>query len=234
MIRTTLDFRGFNASFSATRSRGYYLITQEEDSNGFGWYQDPDEQLNPQELSFGYQKTFSFNEGGRITFEGSVNSGLSFDLQRYTYSKFFFTLSFGARINRFLDVVLRSNSENAVIFRYFQDSFLFRNQDITLPGEKNPFIDLFNSFRFDDVKKRTSSGFKLKSFNFDLVHHLGDWDATLGISITPELNQGVYPYKYRFINQISFLVQWKPVSEFKTDFNYNTKDGISFDSSSLF
>jgi hypothetical protein len=35
--------------------------------------------------------------------------------------------------------------------------------------------------------------------------------------------------EYRFYNQVSFLVQWKPVKEFKTDMKYNTKDGFSYE-----
>ena len=238
ILTTSLVWGGLSASFTATRSLGYFLITREDWNDpgsgyqtvypgGFGWYQDTEEKLNPQELSIAYQRTQSFNEGGIVNFEGSVHTGISFDLQRYTYSKFFFTLSLGAAINRFLDVNFRSHSENAVVFRYFQNTPLFSGQNIDVPGEKNILADLLNSFRFDDSSKRESSGFKLKSFGLDLVHHLGDWDATLGISMAPEFVLSTR--SYRFFNQISFLIQWRPIKEFKTDFKYNTNDGFTYE-----
>ncbi|MDR2471893.1 MAG: LPS-assembly protein LptD [Treponema sp.] len=224
IVTSSLVLGNLTASFTATRSKSYYLDTTPTSS---GWYvSGSDEKLNPQELSVAYQRTQPLIEGGRFTFQGSVNTGVGFDLQRYTYSKFFFTLGLTAGINRFLDVTLSSHSENAEIFRYYQ-SLPFFDQTVQLPGEENVLVDLVNSFRFDDIEKRKASGFKLKSFNLDLVHHLGDWDATLGIRLAPEFVPSAR--EYRFYSQISFLVQWKPVKEFKTDMKYTTKDGFSYE-----
>jgi len=225
--RTSLSWGALSASFTATRSRGYYLVTHDDDPINFGWFQHTEERLNPQELSIGYQKTHSLIEGSMVTFSGLIDTSLSFNLQQHTESKFSFRLGIEAKINRFLDISLSSLSENTVIFRYFQNTFLFGNQNIDVPGEKNPFIDLINSFRFDDTRRRESSGFKLKSFNLNLVHHLGDWDATLGITLTPVLDRNIR--RYRFNNEISFLVQWKPIREFKTDIQFSTDDGLSYE-----
>ena len=231
MMNTSLIWGGLSASFTATRTFGYELVTGNNpaDPRLSGWYQDAVERFNPQYFTIDYQKTHSMNEGGRVSFEGSVNTGVNYDLQRYTYSKFYFTLSAGLRINRFLDVILSSHSENTVIFRYFQNTPVFGNKDIDVPGEKNILIDIFNSFRFDNIKKRQESGFKLKSFGLDVVHHLGDWDATLGIVLKPELDKSPPQYKYRFNSQIYFVVQWKPIKEFKTSTKYDSIDGFSFD-----
>jgi hypothetical protein len=78
-----------------------------------------------------------------------------------------------------------------------------------------------NSFRFDDEEKRKSSGFKLKSFGINAVHHLGDWDATLGITLSQILERpvGGNPY-YKFNTEISFLVKWIPISEIKTEMKF--------------
>jgi hypothetical protein len=46
---------------------------------------------------------------------------------------------------------------------------------------------------------------------------MGDWNATLGITLSPYLDQGVTPFSYKFNTQISFVVQWLPISEIKTD-----------------
>ena len=234
MMTTSLVFGGLSASFTATRSFGYDLVTKageatDSQNRSFGWYQDDVERFIPQYFTLDYNKAYSINEGGRVSFVGSVNTGVNYDLQRYTYSKFYFTLSAGLRINRFLDVILSSHSENAVIFRYFQNIPVFGNQEIDVPGEKNIFIDVFNSFRFDDIKKRQESGFKLKSFGLDLIHHLGDWDATLGVTLTPELDKTSYPYQYKFLSKVSFIVQWKPIKEFRTTTKYDSNEGFGFE-----
>ncbi|MDR0599818.1 MAG: LPS-assembly protein LptD [Treponema sp.] len=231
-LTTSLSWGGFSAAFTATRSRGYVL---EDDPNNLlnrptGWYLDTGkEKLNPQTFSLGYQKSGTINEGGRITFNGGVNTGLSFDLQRYTYSSFYFNLNISATVNRFFQLTLGSTSRNTEIFRYFQGLPFYNDIDLDLPGEKNPLLDLINSFRFDDVEKRRASGFKLKSFNLDLTHYLGDWDATLGIKLTPELvTLGGGRRQYQFYTEVSFLVQWKPIKEFKTQMTYN-KEGFSYE-----
>jgi hypothetical protein len=230
ILTTSLIWRGLSASFTATRSIAYEL--EEDPSNSLGrpvgWYlKDEEEKLNPQELSLAYQGIQSFNDGRRVTFETNLNTGLGFDLQRYTYSKFFFSMGLTTKINRFIDITLSTYSENVQIFRYFQGMPYFDDVNLELPGEKNVLKDLINSFRFDDVEKRRASGFKLKSFNLDVVHHLGDWDATLGIQLAPELD--TRRWEYRFNTQISFVVQWKPIREFKTEMTYKTDEGFSYE-----
>jgi hypothetical protein len=227
ILNTSLNWGGLNISFTATRSRGYYLVDQTANPAG-GWHlKTGEEKLNPQELSIGYVKTHSFNDGRRISFEGNVNTGLTFDLQRYSYSKFYFTLGLTAKINRFLDITVNSHSENGEIFRYFQGLPFFNDVDIEMPGEKNVFVDLINSYRFDNVDKRKASGFKLKSFSLDFVHHLGDWDATLGMRLTPEFDTAALQYKFN--TEISFTVQWKPIREIKTSLEYTTDKGLSYE-----
>jgi hypothetical protein len=197
-------------------------------SSNFGWYPDTIENFNPQSFTLSYHKNIALNEGGKLSFESSVNTGFAFDLQRYTHSNFYFTLSAGLKINRFLDLILNSHSENSVIYRYFQWLPIFKKYGIDLVGERNPFIDLANSFRFDDINKRKASGFKLKSFGLDFVHHLGDWDATLGIKLYPEVVSISGKKEYRFYNSISFTVQWKPIKEFQANAKYNSTDGFSY------
>ena len=237
LLNTSLVWGGLSASFSATRSFGYELVTKDEwDTNpaiqiqypsGFGWYQDTEEKFNPYDFTLDYQKIITLNEGGRVSFNGSAKTGLRFDLQRYTNSTFYFTLGVGVSINRFLDITLSTHSENSVIFRYFQDTFIFGKTGIEVPGEKNPFIDLINSFRFDNTRKRQESGFKLKALGLDLVHHMGDWEARLNITLEPRLNQ--IKREIRFYQEISFVVKWIPIKEFKSSSKYNTDDGFSFD-----
>jgi hypothetical protein len=225
-LTSKLSWIGFSASYTAARSRTYTL------DEGLGWIQSTeDEKLNPRELRFDYVHTFKKENmwKNRLSFTVNVNTGLSFDLQRYTYSKFTFSLAFTISITNFLDFSFSTISENAVIFRYFHDLPFFDDipDDRIPPGEQNLFIDLLNSFRFDDEELRRDSGFKLKSFKFNLTHHLGDWNAVLGVTLSPYLDQNVRPYQYKFNQEISFLVQWVPISEIKSEVTYS-KDKMAF------
>jgi hypothetical protein len=219
ILTTSLSLWDLTASFTATRSKSYVLDTSGASS---GWReQGTGESLNPQELKISYSKSISSDTNKKLSFGFRVDTGLTFDLQRYTYSKFTFGLGVTARVNNFLDITLSSYSENSEIYRYFID-----RSDIGKP-RKNPFGDLLDSFRFDDVSLRRNSGFKLKSLKLDLVHHLGDWDATLGMQLSPELDTTTLPRQYRFNTVISFVIQWKPIKELKTQIDYD-KDGFRY------
>jgi hypothetical protein len=222
ILTTNLSLWDLSASFTATRSKSYILDSGLLTS---GWRESGTESLNPQELRINYNKSLKTDESKKIKFGIRIDTGLTFDLQRYTYSKFTFNLGLTASINRFLDITLNSYSENNEIYRYFKD-YSSINSGLFI---KNPLEDLLDSFRFDNPSLRQSSGFKLKSFGLDLVHHLGDWDATLAIKVAQELYEDPVSRirKYRFNTTIGFLMQWKPVAELKTDIKYD-KDGFRY------
>jgi hypothetical protein len=217
-INSSISWIGLTASFTAIRSRTYTL-------ESIGWVQSTDpEILNPRQFQLAYRNTFKKESlwNKRLSFSFNINTSLSLDLQRYTNSQLSFTFGFTLGITNFLEVSLGATSQNAVVFRYFQNLPFF-DLPRELPGEQNFLVDLFNSFRFDNEDLRKSSGFKLKSFNLSLVHHLGDWNAVLKITLAPYLDQTVSPYQYKFNNELSFLVQWVPISEIKADV-YHTKE----------
>jgi hypothetical protein len=224
-VTPSLTLGSFTASYSAVRSKSYYLAP------GQGWLLTTDpEKLNPREFRLSYAQTFTREKiwYQRLSFKVNVNTGFTFDLQRYTYSRFNFSLSLTLGITKFIDISLTTSSENAVVFRYIQD-FPFFSLDEELPGEKNIFFDLLNSFRFDNDDLRRQSGFKLKSFNLAITHHLGDWTATLGLTLSPYLDQANFPYQYKFNNQISFVVQWLPIPEIKTAIHYDKDEFVRKD-----
>ncbi|MDR3139892.1 MAG: LPS-assembly protein LptD [Treponema sp.] len=221
---STLSLGGLSASLTAIRAYSYRLESQ-------GWIQNTGEEnlkFGLQSLRVVYNQSFKKESlwKNRLSFAVNVNSALNFDLQRYTYSQFSFTMGVSMKITNFLDLSFSATSINAVVFRYIQN-FPFFDLPVELPGERNVFIDLLNSFRFDNEELRKSSGFKLKSFNIALTHHLGDWNAKLGITLSPYLDQTSFPYRYKFNNEISFLVQWVPLSEIKTEMSYD-KDKLVF------
>jgi hypothetical protein len=215
-LTSALHLNYFKISYTMSRFTPYKLTP-------LGWEITPSatETFNPREFRIEYAQTFKKEKlwKDRISFNIDVGSSLSIDLQRYTYSKLIFNLSFTLGITKFLDISFTTSSENAAVFRYIQD-WPFFNLDEEIPGEKDFFTDLFNSFRFDDETLRRSSGFKLKSFNLSLTHHLGDWNAKLNWRLSPYLDSAVSPPTYRFNNEISFVVQWIPISEVKTEMTY--------------
>jgi len=213
---------GLSASFSAIYAQPYrYNYNGSVNSGPNGWIQMPYKSLNPNEFKLGYVKTFTQNDlwGNRLSFSISLNTSLAFDLQRYTNSKFSFSLGVKTKITNFLDLDFSTSSENAVVFKYFQKLPFFNLPTQLYPGqETNLFVDLLNSFRFDNDNLRRQSGFKLKALKLSLIHHLGDWNARLTVAMTPYLPQG--SRTYQFSNEVSFLVQWIPIGEIKTQIDY--------------
>ena len=221
---SSLTIPFFTASFSALYAQPYKYNFNGSVDGGLpnGWIQMPDKGLFPHELRFTYIRVFTENNlwGKRLSYSFSLNSSLGFDLQRYTNSKFALSLGLRLGIIGFLDLTLSTSSENAVIFKYIQGLPFFDLPTQLYPGqEKNFFIDLLNSFRFDNEDLRRRSGFKMKSLDLSLVHHLGDWNATLAMKMSPYLPTG--STSYRFNNEISFMIQWVPISEIRTSIDYS-------------
>jgi hypothetical protein len=220
------DFTSLNSSLRLNYVRLAYTMSRYKpyELTGQGWVVKPDaaEAFNPREFRVEYSQPSTQRKfwKDRISFNINASSSLIIDLQRYTYSKFTFNFGFTLGITKFLDLTFTTYSENAEIFRYIQDLPFF-DFDGEIPGEKNVFADLLNSFRFDNEALRRSSGFKLKSFSLSMTHHLGDWNAKLSWRLSPYLDNTISPPTYRFNNEISFVVQWIPISEAKTEIVYN-------------
>jgi hypothetical protein len=121
-----------------------------------------------------------------------------------------------------MDINFSATSENNVVFRYFKG--ISRMDSLTsmyLDGpQNNVFIDLFDSFNFFNEAKRMRSGFKMRRFNLKAVHYLGDWRAEFGITMYPYMNLSQAIPKYEVTADISFIVQWKPITEIKTNLEY--------------
>jgi hypothetical protein len=236
-MNSTLNLGSFRAVFRAA-----YMVPYVLNHNGIygstlptGWIPKPvqfggEQELSPQDLTFSYSKTLKKEKllNKKLSFSCNLTSWMTFDLQRYTYSSLNLSLGLTASINNFLDLSLQATSANSQIYRYFQNlPFFTTNVIIPSEYETNFFIDLLNSFRIDNIELRKKSGFKLKTLSLNLIHHLGDWNAKLGLDFTPyQDTTGPVPV-WKFNNQISFLVQWVPIAEIKTEFIYE-KDKLTF------
>jgi hypothetical protein len=147
-------------------------------------------------------------------------SNFAFDFQRYTQSSFNVTFATTIKLYRFIDLSFSATSANSVVFRYLQD-MPFLELPLDVPGERNPLVDLADSFNFLDDSKRMSSGFKLKSLKAGLKHYMGDWTAELSYALTPFLDTERAIPAYILSNELSFLVKWIPLPDFKTETKYD-------------
>jgi hypothetical protein len=228
-MSSTLAFYGLSASFTSNYSTTSSLVSSgTPGSERWQWTQSTDSSFQPREFKLGYRQTFKKDAiwDKRLSFSVNVDTGFTFNLQRFTNSSFNFGLNCTLGLSKFIDITLGTTSGNAVIYRYFRNLPLFHIPDgLPVMGETNIFKDLLNSFRFDDESLRRSSGFKLKSFKLSLLHHLGDWNAKLDMTLSPYLPTG--GREYRFNTEVSFVVQWLPISEIKSEIVRN-KDKFEF------
>jgi lipopolysaccharide assembly outer membrane protein LptD (OstA) len=226
LITTALNLTawGLTMQYAATRMQGYEY--KPGTGAGTGWVQKTgDPSLQSRDFTLGFNKNFSQKDlwKQRLNYSVGINSSLNLDLQRYTSSKFSLSLSFTLGISKFLDMSLSATSENAMIYWYFKDLPMFDDLPPELrSGEYNLFTDLVDSFRFDNDELRRKSGFKMKSFRISATHHLGDWNAVLGITMSPY--RPANSPKYEINNEVSFLIQWVPISEIKSDIAYNKRN----------
>jgi hypothetical protein len=228
-LTTRFNLWGFSASFTAIHGVPYEFIYDPTRPSGNGWIQGGTAGLYPQDMRFGFNKSLPsklfWNDRLSLTF--NINTNLLIDLQRYTYSKFDATFALTLGIKDFLDLTFSTTSENTVIYRYMRDIPGFE-LPIASSGEENIFKDLLNSFRFDNEQLRTDSGFKLKSLNLTATHHMGDWNASLGLNLAPYLERpggSAVPY-YKFNTQIAFVVQWLPISEIKSELSLDREQWV--------
>ena len=224
---SNLNLWGLSASYSALYSRPFRfnpLYGQPGTGNQPLYIQLTEEKLEPRELRLTYTQPLT-RDGiweNRLRFNANLRTSLAFDLQRYTNSRLTFSLSFNFFITNFIDLNLSMSSENTVVFKYFQHWPMFNLPMELYPNEDHGFFrDLTNSFRFDDMDLRRRSGFKMRSLSLGVMHYLGDWNALLSIQTTPHLPQG--SRSYQFSNEISFIIQWVPISEIRTQIDYSQR-----------
>jgi lipopolysaccharide assembly outer membrane protein LptD (OstA) len=228
-IASTLTLGKFNARYTASRGTGYALsYDQAGNINGWKAREKGEEKLRPVSLGIGFSASLKKENllSNMLSFSLEPNINLNLDLQRYTYSSLNFSLNFTLNVTKILSLTMGATSENREMFRYLRFLPFFDEFSSEIPTSptknENFFEDLMNSFRFDDEELRRNSGFKLKSFKFSATHHLGDWDVKLTVDMAPWRRADSRVYE--FDTQISFVVQWLPISELKTEIAYNGKE----------
>ncbi len=205
-----LSWNGFQAAYTMQYAYGYDYDTIS------GWTADKSKEFQPYNFTLAYsspKKNFRFWRK-RILWAPSLQTSFVYNLIKPTESYFTFIPAMTFRINQFLYLTFSTESRNSVVFRYFED---YTDYGEIISGEKNPLIDLANSFAFWDTSSRKASGFKIKNFKISLAHNLHDWTFASTYIFKPRLttdsnNKSVYSYDPYF----SFIINWRPMSGLRT------------------
>jgi hypothetical protein len=205
-----LSWRNFRVSYEMLYTYSYTLNTTT------GWVSSSEKKFLPYALSASLNtSSVEFtNKAKTISIKPSVSSALSWNIVKPTDSYFNFSPSLALKINDFLTLTFSAESRNKELLRYMQKAIGFTPE---IPGERNVFVDLWNSFAFWDESKRASSGFKLKHINIKLEHDLHDWTLKSEFKVEPRIIQvspGVQKYDYKPYFTLS--VQWKPMQGIRT------------------
>ncbi len=212
---STLNLWYLNMMYKAEWMRPYYY------EEGVGWLQEDDEDFVPSKfvatLNFSkYGKPFWRN---RIRYKTEINIGYNMDLQKFVDNALTASFGFHANIYRLFDISFKTTSENNNTYRYSHDKSSKMGEPYI-----NPFTDLWKSFSLWDKDKRYESGFKMKSLETKLVHHLGDWDLSYTYKGYPELDSSGTTPEWDWKSEFCILVQWNPIPELKTQVKKSKED----------
>ncbi|MCQ2577376.1 MAG: hypothetical protein MJ176_02470 [Treponema sp.] len=214
-LKLNLSYMSFSFAYTMSWTKGYDFV---EEGNSRRWKIREEEEFLPTSLSAYWspeKKTF-YSWKNRISVAPSMNTSLVADLLRPTNSYFTFSPSLTFRLNELLDVSFAATSRNSVIYRYVQSAMGTPGR---VPGEENIFKDLFNSFAFADEAKRKASGFKIKSLDVDINHHLHDWKFQYKLKMEPRLITDTVTgrKRYDFNPLIQLAIVWNPMDNIKAN-----------------
>jgi len=202
------------------------VFEQKDPDNPFegSWKKEGEFALRPKDLRFSFSRSFPASKylNNRFELSYNLNTSLNFDLQEHTNSNYQFSTGIVMDVTKFMKLSISATSQNAVIFRYFKG--VKGMEDLTsmyTEGEQNNvFIDLVDSFNFFNEEKRKRSGFKMQKCDISLIHLLGDWTATFKVNMYPWTKDTIPP-TINIVSDVSLLLEWKPITEIKSDINYD-------------
>ncbi|MCQ2597447.1 MAG: hypothetical protein MJ181_06305 [Treponema sp.] len=218
-FRTSLSWKGASISYTMSMTNTYDFEGDVLENGvrkwGRGWVQNEKKNFVPFSLSASYSvpsKTF-YSWKNRVSVTPSLSTSVVADLIRPTNSYFSISPSLSFKLNEFMNLTFSATSKNSVIYRYFQGMMGHPGR---IPGEENIFVDLMNSFRFDDTSLRQASGFKLKSLNMTMDHELHDWKFRMSAKVEPRLVTENNKKYYDFSPYLTIGVVWSPMEAIKT------------------
>ena len=133
--------KGFGLTLSYTMSYTNPFVFSSTDGT---WQIVNEKEFLPYELRLNYSSSIDKLKfsSGKISLAPTLSTELRVNLVQITSSYFSFSPGIHFEINDVLKLTFSSESRNDVIFRYIQD---YVDMGIEIHGEKNVFIDLFDS-----------------------------------------------------------------------------------------
>lgn len=218
-LKLAVSWKDLQLAYTMQYATGYDF------EEGNDWIPRSEKEFLPYTVSLAYgtsEKKYR-RWKNRITWAPSLTTGIVYDCIRPTNSYFRFVPSLSFKIHNAFELTFSSESQNDVIFRYFQRFTKYKN---VISGEQNMFADLWNSFSFwgdgsfydSDQTKRRSSGFKLKSLKVSIKRNLHDWDMIGTLSFRPRaITSSSGRREYDYHPYITFAISWHPMPSFKTE-----------------
>ena len=190
-----------------------------------GWIKGLEKDFVPYEAGFSasWKQDVDPFWKNRIFISYSVGSSWKMNLQQFTENLLTFNLDFSFIITDFLDLKLKTRSENTATHLYIPAFMAEAGREAV-----NPVIDLLQSFNFFDENSRQSSHFNLKTISLEAVHKLEDWDLSLSFSGEPELNTTEDIYFYEWQTTFTVMMQWNPIPELKSEIHRDENGAIFF------
>lgn len=218
-FKLSASWKNLQASYVMSYVAGYDF-----NKDSMTWTSKTDKEFQPYSFSISYasKSTTYYRWLNRISWTPTLSTSIVYDCLKPTNSYFTFVPGLSFKINNFLDLKFSAESRNSVIFRYVQK---YTDYGDVIGGETNPFIDLYNSFKFwdddsfydSDQASRKASGFKIKTFSVTLSHSLCDWDMNASLTFKPRTVTSGSKKSYDYHPYFSFSVSWRPMASMKTE-----------------
>ena len=201
---STLGLGGFSAGL---------IVEPREDVPGRS-----DKPLGLRQLRLDYNETLgpAYWWRDRVKLELAAQAGWTINFPQPRNNRLTLSTTVTANVHEFLDLTFSTSSSNDRTFLYLPD---WARQAGVEP--LNPLEDLLRSFAFWDEELRRRSNFKIDEVRLNAVHHLQDWDLTVGYTARPREKDGELDLSSEF----SIVVQWLPVPEIRSRLS---GDGDSF------
>ncbi len=219
VLEYDFEIEEWSKSYSRGDFYGFYFAYTHEYTTPYSWdkedysWEAGEEAFVPSAINTGYTLDFTKDPywKNRMRFSTKLNLDYEVDLQQFNDNVLSFTWDFSYRVHEFLDLNYSMTSSNDNMYLYF-DSY---RDMLGIEEEYNFFTDLLKSFNIfsSGQQDRYDSHFNVSRINLDLVHHLGEWDFTLGYTGYPKQDDD----RYEWDNEFTITLQWNPIPKIITD-----------------
>ena len=224
LAASTSTAPGFTASEELQFDVGGSVLTRSTSQIGYAGaaatfvaqnFGSPD-YLVPSTVKVGYESALDpiYRWKDRIKVVPGLKTHWYLNIQNYIDNLFDFSPSLTFTVYKTLDLTFSSVSNNTRTYLY-------------IPGWSglpwvNPLTDLLQSFNFANNDDRRRSGFKIQTFSLKAVQHFPDWDVSVEYQGSPQLithtsSTGIQFVQNEWSPTFSIMVQWKAVSEVKSN-----------------